>query len=253
MFSKQITESDAFLDMPVSSQLLYFHLNMGADDDGFVANPKRIMRMVGVQDDDMKILLSKRFLLAFKNGVVVIKHWLLHNCVRRDMYKETQYIEEKKQIKLKENNVYTEVCNEPVTKPLHRLDKVRLGQDRLDKDRKELITSKDVRAKAQPREDINILLEKLNKLLGMLDESKKNQRWYAKLFLDSKTPEILARAGNSAPTKEQIINATLRLFQLAMQDSFHQKNCRNMKYVYNKAASIATSQKTKKYSVDVIS
>jgi hypothetical protein len=133
MFSKQITESDAFLDMPVSSQLLYFHLNMGADDDGFVANPKRIMRMVGVQGDDLNILLAKRFLLAFKNGVVVIKHWLLHNCVRKDMYKETQYLEEKKQLKIKDNSVYTEERNETVTNPLHRIDKVRLDKDRLDK------------------------------------------------------------------------------------------------------------------------
>lgn len=133
MFSKQITESDAFLDMPISSQLLYFHLNMGADDDGFVANPKRIMRVVGVQDDDLKILLAKRFLLAFKSGVVVIKHWLLHNAVRKDMYQETQYLEEKKQLEIKENKVYTESRNESVTNPSHRIDKIRLDKDRLDK------------------------------------------------------------------------------------------------------------------------
>ena len=111
MFSKQITTSDAFMDMPMSSQLLYFHLNMEADDDGFVANPKRIIRMVGANDDDLKILLVKRFLLAFQNGVVVIKHWLLHNAVRKDMYRETQYLEEKKMLKVKENMVYTEIRN----------------------------------------------------------------------------------------------------------------------------------------------
>lgn len=132
MFSKQITTSDAFLDMPVSSQLLYFHLNMEADDDGFVGNPKRIMRMLNVADDDLKILLAKRFLLAFKSGVVVIKHWLLHNAVRKDMYQETQYLDEKKGLKIKENKVYTEIRNDSVTKPLHRLDKDRLDKDRLD-------------------------------------------------------------------------------------------------------------------------
>lgn len=142
MFSKQITESDAFLDMPVSSQLLYFHLNMGADDDGFVANPKRIMRMVSAVDDDLKVLLGKRFLLSFENGVVVIKHWLLHNAVRKDMYKETQYIEEKKMLQIKENNVYTEVRNEYVTLPLHRIGKDRLDQVRLGKDREEIIPKK---------------------------------------------------------------------------------------------------------------
>ena len=134
MFSKQITSSDAFIDMPVSSQLLYFHLNMEADDDGFVASPKRIIRMLNAGDDDLKILLAKRFLLAFENGVVVIKHWLLHNAVRKDMYKETQYLEEKKQLKIKENGSYTEVRNESVTSPLHRLDQVRLGKDRLERE-----------------------------------------------------------------------------------------------------------------------
>ncbi len=133
MFSKQITNSDAFTDMPVSSQLLYFHLNMEADDDGFVSNPKRIMRMLNVGDDDIKILLAKRFLLSFESGVVVIKHWLLHNAVRKDMYQETQYLDEKKRLKVKDNKAYTEVRNESVTVPLHRLDQVRLDQVRIDK------------------------------------------------------------------------------------------------------------------------
>lgn len=133
MFSKQITTSDAFVDMPMSSQLLYFHLNMEADDDGFVANPKRITKMVGANDDDLKILLAKRFLLAFENGVVVIKHWLLHNAVRKDMYKETQYLEQKKQLQIKDNGVYTEVRNESVTEPLHRLGQVRLDKNRIEK------------------------------------------------------------------------------------------------------------------------
>jgi hypothetical protein len=137
MFSKQITTSDAFVDMPVSSQLLYFHLNMEADDDGFVANPKRIVRMLGGGDDDLKVLLMKRFLIGFEGGVVVIKHWLLHNAVRKDMYRETQYLDEKKQLKIKDNGVYTEVRNESVTLPLHRIDKVRLDKDRIDKIRGE--------------------------------------------------------------------------------------------------------------------
>ena len=141
MFSKQITTSDAFVDMPVSSQLLYFHLNMEADDDGFVSNPKRIMRMLGGGEDDLKVLLAKRFLLAFESGVVVIKHWLLHNAVRKDMYQETQYLEEKNMLKVKENKAYTEdkdkIRNVTVTKPVHRLDQVRLGKDRLDKVKEE--------------------------------------------------------------------------------------------------------------------
>lgn len=128
MFSKQITSSDAFTDMPVSSQLLYFHLSMEADDDGFVGNPKRIIRTVNVSDDDFKILLAKRFILAFETGVIVIKHWLLHNAVRKDMYKPTQYLDHKKSLKIKDNGVYTEIRNESVTDPVHRLDQVRLDK-----------------------------------------------------------------------------------------------------------------------------
>lgn len=164
MFSKQITTSDAFVDMPMSSQLLYFHLNMEADDDGFVSNPKRITRTVGANDDDLKILLAKRFLLAFENGVVVIKHWLLHNAVRKDMYKETQYLEEKKTLEIKDNGVYTEVRNESVTSPLHRLDK-----DRLDKIRLE----KSIEEKKLPHGEFkNVLLkeEEYNKLITAIGE-----------------------------------------------------------------------------------
>lgn len=137
MFSKQITTSDAFVDMPTSSQLLYFHLNMEADDDGFVGNPKRVVKMVGANDDDLKVLIAKRFVLTFDSGILVIKHWKLHNKVRKDMYQETQYLEEKNTLQLKANKVYTELCNETVTEPVHRLDKIRLDQNRLDTASKE--------------------------------------------------------------------------------------------------------------------
>ena len=107
LFSPEIVSSDAFLEMPISSQALYFHLAMNADDDGFV-NPRKIMRMIGTQDDDLKVLLSKRFLLNFKSGVVVIKHWLIHNSIRKDRYKETRYLEEKNSIFIKDNMAYTD-------------------------------------------------------------------------------------------------------------------------------------------------
>lgn len=148
MFSKQITTSDAFVDMPISSQLLYFHLNMEADDDGFVANPRRITKIIGANEDDLKILIAKRFLLSFKSGVVVIKHWLLHNAVRKDMYKETQYLDEKKTLQIKDNKVYTEVRYGLVTEPLHRIDQIRLDKDRLDQDKAEASSA-----------DINFILE----------------------------------------------------------------------------------------------
>lgn len=107
MFSKTIVDSDAFMDMPASSQLLYFHLCMRADDEGFVGNPKRIMRMVGSGDDDFKVLLSKRFVIPFESGVCVIKHWLIHNTIRMDRFNPTNYQEEKKLLEIKDNRSYS--------------------------------------------------------------------------------------------------------------------------------------------------
>src|SRR3954451_14852799 len=107
MFSPQIVESEEFLTMPISSQALYFHLDMNADDDGFI-QPKIIMRTVGSTDDDLKVLLTKRFLLPFETGVVVIKHWLIHNLIQKDRYHPTRFQEEKKRLFIKENKSYTD-------------------------------------------------------------------------------------------------------------------------------------------------
>lgn len=132
MFSLQITDSDAFLDMPQSSQLLYFHLAMRADDDGFVGNPKKIIRMIGAGEDDIKVLLSKRFILSFQSGVVVIKHWKIHNYIQKDRYTETKYLEEKKGLVVKENGAYTEcIQNVSSMDTQVRLGKVSIGKDTL--------------------------------------------------------------------------------------------------------------------------
>lgn len=108
MFNKTIIDSDAFLDMSLSTQALYFHLCMRADDDGFVNNPKKIRKMVGAAEDDLKVLIAKRFILVFENGVIVIKHWRIHNLLRRDRYTPTQYQSEMHRLELKENGAYTE-------------------------------------------------------------------------------------------------------------------------------------------------
>ena len=94
MFSKGVTESDKFLDMPLSAQALYMHLGLNADDDGFVNNPKKIQRMVGAADDDLKILFAKGFVINFETGIVVITHWKQQNTIRKDRYKGTLYREE---------------------------------------------------------------------------------------------------------------------------------------------------------------
>lgn len=107
MFTMKICDSDAFLDMPLSTQCLYFHLNMRADDDGFIGNPKRISRLVGASEDDLNLLIAKRFLLIFEDGVIVIKHWRMHNTLAKNRYHETQYLDEKRMLKLKDNGSYS--------------------------------------------------------------------------------------------------------------------------------------------------
>lgn len=122
MFTDRITESDAFLDMPMTSQCLYFHLCMNADDDGFVKNPKRIQKMLGASEDDAKLLVAKAFVLPFESGVIVIKHWRMHNLLRKDRYKSTEYLEEKAMLYLKENGAYT--FDENQGKPLLEISKL---------------------------------------------------------------------------------------------------------------------------------
>lgn len=112
MFAKTIIDSDAFLEMPLSAQALYFHLSMRADDDGFLNNPKKIQRMVCASDDDFKLLIAKNFIITFASGVIVIKHWRIHNYIRNDRYKETVYLDEKKTLGIKENKAYTTNLNE---------------------------------------------------------------------------------------------------------------------------------------------
>jgi hypothetical protein len=146
LFSPAIVESDAFLDMPVSSQALYFHLCMNADDDGFV-NPKKIMRLIGAAADDLNVLLTKRFALRFENGVVVIKHWLIHNTIRQDRYHETIYTEEKNSLEVKENGAYTELAtkwqpNGNLLAPEVKTREVKLSQEKREKPAPKEISSR---------------------------------------------------------------------------------------------------------------
>lgn len=148
MFTQKIIDSDAFLDMPLTTQALYFHLNMRADDDGFINNPKKICRMIGASEDDLKLLIAKRFVLAFEKGVIVIKHWRMHNLIRKDRYSPTQYEDEFMSLDIKDNGSYTEKMPQiqgieeygnqmatswqPVGNQMATQD--RLGKDRLGKD-----------------------------------------------------------------------------------------------------------------------
>ena len=107
MFAKTIVLSDAFLDMPPTARCLYFTLGMFADDDGFVNNPKSIMRQCGSSEDDIKILLTKKFVLAFDSGVIVIKHWRINNYLQKDRIQPTKYVEERQQMEIEPNGGYS--------------------------------------------------------------------------------------------------------------------------------------------------
>lgn len=114
MFAKTIIDSDAFIDMPLSTQALYFHLSMRADDEGFINNPRKIQRMIGASDDDLKVLAAKKFIIPFDSGIVVIKHWKIHNYIRGDRKKETVYTDEMELLTEKENGTYTLKSEEPL-------------------------------------------------------------------------------------------------------------------------------------------
>ena len=126
MFAKTIIDSDAFIDMPSTSRLLYYDLAMRADDDGFVNSPKKIAKMTGASQDDLGILAMRKFIIPFDNGVVVIKHWRIHNYIRKDTYNETPYLEEKAMLELDDNKAYTMRKTTPVD---DTLTQVRLGKD----------------------------------------------------------------------------------------------------------------------------
>ena len=182
MFTMKIVDSDAFLDMPATTQCLYFHLNMRADDDGFIGNPKRIMKITGASEDDLRLLIAKRFVLTFEDGVIVIKHWRMHNTLSRDRYAETSYTDEKKMLLLKDNGSYSLTGGNPIddtrliersgrqtqqrrnkdaTKTLSDIDKgldIELDKD-IDKDNN-LIVSKDTIRQT----DVRRVIEEWNKL-----------------------------------------------------------------------------------------
>jgi hypothetical protein len=132
MFSLKIVDTDLFLDMPMTTRLLYYDLNMRADDDGFVASPKKIQKMVGCSDDDLKLLIAKNFIIPFESGICVIKHWRVHNYIRNDRYAKTIYNEEKQQL-VENNNVYENVIPTVDNMSYQRYPQVRLGKDSIGK------------------------------------------------------------------------------------------------------------------------
>jgi hypothetical protein len=197
MFSQKIIDTDNFLDMPVSARELYFEFGMRADDDGFVSNPKKIMKMIGAGDDDIKVLISKSFIIPFHSGVCVISDWKIHNYIQNDRYQETQFKAEKSTLSEDANGKYLPAGTEPkciqavsTSDTQVRLGKVRLGKDRIikNKDSRSENESFDLFWSAYPkkvgkkkaescwakiRPDTNLLAN----ILNSLDRQKKSPQW----------------------------------------------------------------------------
>ncbi len=140
MFSKQIIDSDAFLEMPLSTQALYFHLSMRADDDGFLNNAKKVMKIIGANQNDYDLLVAKSFVIQFDDGICVIKHWRINNYLRKDRYTETIYQEEKAMLTIQPNGRYSlkdsscEIDDLPLGIPVCNQSDT---QNRIDKNREE--------------------------------------------------------------------------------------------------------------------
>lgn len=142
MFSLKIVDSDLFLDMPLSSQCLYFHLSMRADDDGFVNNPKKIIKIIGANEDDLKILIAKGFVIVFEQGIIVITHWKINNFIRKDRYKPTLYENEVQSLSQTKNGMYIKevgchLVDQRLTSGQPSIDKGRLDKVSIDKGRGE--------------------------------------------------------------------------------------------------------------------
>lgn len=194
MFAKTIIDSDAFLDMSVTARLLYYDLAMRADDDGFVNSPKKIMRMIGASEDDLRMLAARKFIIPFENGVVVIKHWRIHNYIRKDRYNETTYSEQKELLELDENGSYRLVDDQRSTNGLpvvdqrltqDRLGKVRLGKSSLGEDKPPrhkygqyqnvLLTDEDLaKLQAEFPDDWQKRIERLSEYIASTGKSYKN-------------------------------------------------------------------------------
>jgi hypothetical protein len=170
MLAKTIVCSDAFTSMPFGAQALYVQLCMGADDDGFVNNAKQIQKALGVTSKDMDVLIDKRFILVFENGLVVIKHWKMNNYIQKDRYKHTVYEEEKSQLTQKENGAYTFLDTKCIHSSGYSLDtQVRLGKVSIGKVR--LVKSKDIPTQKEKfAEFVTMTKDEYQKLVDELGE-----------------------------------------------------------------------------------
>ena len=192
MFAKTIIDSDIFLDLPLSTQALYFHLSMRADDEGFINNPRKIMRMVGAATNELDILIAKRFLLTFDSGVVVIKHWKIHNYIQKDRLKATLYKGEKANLIENEDKIYSD--------NIKTLDTVCVQDVDTGKVREELVKSKPSKVK------VNVPEGTSEQLTLKLEEFIKHRKTVKKPWLSNRPLEaLIKKIGSEYVNEEHLI------------------------------------------------
>lgn len=271
MFSLKIIDTDNFLEMPISARELYFQFGMRADDDGFVGNPRRIIKMIGASDDDVKILIAKKFIIPFESGVCVISDWKIHNYIQKDRYQETQYKDEKRLLVETENGNYLLKKSKWIQNGYKmdtqiRLDKIRLDKNRLGKEKEKKDIPKGIEQSSasfsetshkpkdseeqntdplEPtsygREDINECIDYLKKTLqGTPDGTIKENRRFCKLLIDKFQKDY--------PDKVPA-NLIKTLIDLGIQDSFHGKNMTSFKYIFYNSQKIIYSIKNRKSAI----
>lgn len=190
MFSKKITDTDNFLDMPLSTQALYFHLNMGADDEGFIDKVKTIQRTIGASDDDIKILIAKGFIIPFESGVVVIRHWRIHNYIQADRFQATIHQNEKEQLDYDKSKVASIKPLEPCIQNVSIVDtQVRLGEDRLEIDKGRLDKNNNHNIHGE-KKSLSEIIKKSNIKLN----ERQSQILMEYIGLDNMTVEMVAYA-----------------------------------------------------------
>lgn len=176
-FSKDVIDTDAFLEMPCSAQNLYFHIGMRSDDDGFCSSPIKIIKLVNASVDDLKILINKKFLLQANDGVVVVKHWWIHNTKRKDTYKQSNYLIHNKNIRIDENKVYTYntddssrylSVNEPLTQI--KLNKIKENKDNVSNNNTHACEKNDDLNNSNV-ENSHINDDEMEEILGMFDKN----------------------------------------------------------------------------------
>ena len=247
MFSKTIVDSDAFLDMPLSSQALYFHLSMRADDDGFLNNARKIQRIVGASEDDLKLLILKRFIIAFGGGVLVIKHWRMNNYLRADRHRPTVYQDELAMLNIKDNGSYTlkndngiptgiPDSNQCVTQ--YSIDKISIDKDSID-------TCPEQKSTPDPHPVITLTLNdkteypitqskidewaKLFPAVDVMQEFRKMKSWLDSNPRRRKTKQGILRFANSWLTREQDKGGSYKNSNIGKQknnnkfNNFHQR------------------------------